>query len=792
MAGPSKRSISDFFHSTVSKKMNCSDDGNETDCGDIRPVHESIFKEEGGTDVQEKVDKTITVISESGSSVIGDISSSVNDGPRQPYLKLYPRTRYGKDFRSFQSDWYKLFPWLEYSIEGDAAFCFPCRFFSKEGRSDKNAFVCGYKNWKRALEKDAGFRKHENSVVHKTSVVSWDSYREMKRKGTDVSVVTQISEAYAAEVKENRAYIAYLSDILRFTVLQGIAQRGDDESSSSENKGNFLELLHLIANKDPFLKKRLENCPQNAKYTHHSVQNELLTIMANLILNSITNEVQKATCFALMVDESKDIRKVEQLSIVVRYYLNGAIYERFLGFHAAENLDAKSLFTYIKAVLAKCNIDIHKCVAQTYDGASVMSGHCNGVQALLQSEVPQATYIHCLNHKLNLVIVDVCKGIKSAAHFFDLLQMLYVFISGSKIHGMFIAVQKSMGLDVCELKAISDTRWASQITACIAIKKTFSAILVVLTNHIENRGNRSAEARGILEQLDFTFLFHLCMFCAILKDLKVISDFLQNEDCDIGNACIIVQANTERLNDMRNSLKEFQDLLTECKKLAMENGVDININTPRVRRLPQHLYKYIVTEQLPRASRGENLSNEEDLRQHIYIPILDRTISELNRRFTMNNPILNGISALHPETQSFLAYDVLKPFAEHYHCDTESLQVELKLISKTITRYESKNERAIKKLAEFVKFLEEFQLAFHEIYKLAVIALTIPSSSASCERSFSCMRRIKTYLRNRIANERLSSLAILSIERELTKNLNMDSVVDKFDALHNNRRINLH
>ena len=44
----------------------------------------------------------------------------------------------------------------------------------------------------------------------------------------------------------------------------------------------------------------------------------------------------------------------------------------------------------------------------------------------------------------------------------------------------------------------------------------------------------------------------------------------------------------------------------------------------------------------------------------------------------------------------------------------------------------------------------------------------IPTSSCSAERSFSALRRIKTYLRNTIGDERLSALAILSIERETT------------------------
>ena len=59
----------------------------------------------------------------------------------------------------------------------------------------------------------------------------------------------------------------------------------------------------------------------------------------------------------------------------------------------------------------------------------------------------------------------------------------------------------------------------------------------------------------------------------------------------------------------------------------------------------------------------------------------------------------------------------------------------------------------------------------------------IPTSSCSAERSFSALRRIKTYLRNTIGDERLSAVAILSIERETTnfiKASRMEEIINQF------------
>ena len=51
-----------------------------------------------------------------------DLSKNKTDKPIQPVIK-YPQTKFCSTNRLFQSRWYEQFPWLEYSISLDAAFC---------------------------------------------------------------------------------------------------------------------------------------------------------------------------------------------------------------------------------------------------------------------------------------------------------------------------------------------------------------------------------------------------------------------------------------------------------------------------------------------------------------------------------------------------------------------------------------------------------------------------------------------------------------------------------------------
>jgi len=95
-------------------------------------------------------------------------------------------------------------------------------------------------------------------------------------------------------------------------------------------------------------------------------------------------------------------------------------------------------------------------------------------------------------------------------------------------------------------------------------------------------------------------------------------------------------------------------------------------------------------------------------------------------------------------------------------------------------------------MLELARFLEPYKLAFQELYRLVCTALTLPVSSASCERSFSAMKLIKSHLRSIMCDSRLSNIAVLSIESSRAELLSLDAFVDEFDARHHNSCISCH
>jgi len=69
---------------------------------------------------------------------------------------------------------------------------------------------------------------------------------------------------------------------------------------------------------------------------------------------------------------------------------------------------------------------------------------------------------------------------------------------------------------------------------------------------------------------------------------------------------------------------------------------------------------------------------------------------------------------------------------------------------------------------------------YPNIYKLIQVALTLSISSSTCKRSFSTMRRIKTWLRSSMLQNRFNNLAIISIENDISKTIDREVILNSF------------
>ena len=50
-------------------------------------------------------------------------------------------------------------------------------------------------------------------------------------------------------------------------------------------------------------------------------------------------------------------------------------------------------------------------------------------------------------------------------------------------------------------------------------------------------------------------------------------------------------------------------------------------------------------------------------------------------------------------------------------------------------------------------------------------------TTASCDRSFSCLKRLKSYLRATMGQNRLNSMAVLAIEGDLSGTIDLEQAI---------------
>lgn len=524
--------------------------------------------------------------------------------------------------------------------------------------------------------------------------------------------------------------------------------------------------------------------------------------MSDMILDQIKKEITAANFFGLICDETKDLSKKEQISVVLRYLFDGAVHEEFIGFTYAESVDATSLHKYITERLKKVGVSINLCVGQSYDGASVMSGHCAGVQAKIRDDAEWAIYVHCYAHRVNLVVVDTCKAVKFAADFFALLQRLYIFLSGSYVHPKWLNLQKQLHPNerAIELKALSQTRWSAQIAACSAVKIRLDVIMELLEQLSEDvNRDRAFEAQSIASMIDVKFVFCLNVFHAFLLEMKAVTDCLQSTQLNAGVANDLIQNCIDFLTEQRTEA-ECNKYLDESVCTAEAFGLSQDVLPRQARRqtpVPKRLQTDMIVTEPINQGRSEAQTLNEFMRTEIYFPVIDTALAELGRRFSANNIAMMGaVCALMPGSDSFLDADILQPMAAHYKSSIDDFNLELRQMKRMIARKTTANtmpdfDSEGDKLVAFAKFVSKYAEAFYELNRLIGIAVTLPVTSVEAERSFSCLKLIKTHLRTTMSDERLSDIAVLSVHSQRANILDLDLVVDKFANTYPNCRIML-
>ncbi len=80
------------------------------------------------------------------------------------------------------------------------------------------------------------------------------------------------------------------------------------------------------------------------------------------------------------------------------------------------------------------------------------------------------------------------------------------------------------------------------------------------------------------------------------------------------------------------------------------------------------------------------------------------------------------------------------------------------------------------------------QNLFPNVYRLLRILITIPVSAATAERSFSSLRRLKTYLRSTMVQKRLNAVAVMNVHKHVLDSICLETVANDFISKSESRK----
>lgn len=386
----------------------------------------------------------------------------------------------------------------------------------------------------------------------------------------------------------------FLVDFIRWLTFQACAYRGHDESPGSSNQGNFLHLVRFLASYSKEVNAVvLENAPRNAKYTSHTVQLEILTLLSSRVKEKIRDEIGTSK-FCIMVDEARDESKKEQMALVLRFpSTEGFIQERFLDVIHVTDTTALTLKKAICKVLSDNNLNVQDIRGQGYDGASNMRGEWNGLKALILNDCPYAYYVHCMAHQLQLALVAASREVHDVHNFFQNANFIINVVSASTKRNDELLANKAAEIareielgeldtgkgqnQIGTLQRPGDTRWSSHFKSIQSLQKMFGATVEVLRS-IANDRAASKYSRGdavgalkIIMSFDFVFILHLME--KIMKITDVLCQTLQKKSLDILNALDLVSTTKVLLGKLRED--GWDPLLQEVQSFCLKHEIDI-------------------------------------------------------------------------------------------------------------------------------------------------------------------------------------------------------------------------
>ncbi|XP_025204578.1 zinc finger MYM-type protein 1-like [Melanaphis sacchari] len=587
--------------------------------------------------------------------------------------------------------------------------------------------------------------------------------------------------AIKSEKEKWKAILKILFDVILFCAKNNLALRGTDERIGKPNCGIFLSTLELLSHYNPILAKHIEevNDKNNViSYFSPQIQNEIISLLGKSTREKLLNRVKESKYYSIMFDCTPDVSHKEQMSQVLRYvYIsNGtvSVEETFIDFMESHEKTGEGLSLEIIEKLNKDDLKLSNCRGQSYDNAANMSGKYKGVKTRIMQINNLAVYVPCNAHSLNLVGNDAAKVCVRMITFFDTVQQIFNFFSSST--SRWTTLMKCINIS---LKCTSATRWSAKQDSVSALKRNLKNVYNVLKEMSENPKLPKEVILGatnLLKHLDFNFFCLLDLWNEILTTINRVNLALQKKSLTIDSATKMVKGLILSVQTMRN--EGIEKTIEFGKVIANDLGIKANFSDKRKRKVKKLDFEII-------EDNVQVLSQQNEFKKDSF-EVYDRILTELSNRFENMSEINENFGFLYGSSLTDHSMDYIQKCAADLSLKYETDLNSSDFISE-IKDFKSQafsllpDLRAATPLA-LLQLITTYSLrAEYPNVEIALrIFLTLPITVATCERSFSKLKLIKNYLRSTMGQDRISDMAILSIEHTVVNTLDINKLIEDF------------
>ncbi|CAN1121577.1 Zinc finger MYM-type protein 1 [Linum perenne] len=417
------------------------------------------------------------------------------------------------------------------------------------------------------------------------------------------------------------------------------------------------------------------------------------------------------------------------MAIVLRFVdMKGLIQERLFDVVHVKDTTSMTLYSSICLTLSSYKFAIQNIRGQGYDGVSNMRGEWNGLKALFLKDHPQAYYVHCMAHRLQLALMAAAKEVNSVHEFFLNLSLIVNAVTGScKRHDEFKAAQ------------------ANEIANKLAL------------DELESGTGSNQEVLGITDTL---------------------CEALQLKTQDIVKAMSLVTSTIKLLNKLRD--QDWDSFFKNVSEFCKTHDIEVpNLSAPHVEGRCTRQQNVVTNDHYYHFDVFNTIIDYqiEEIRSGF-----DEKVIELLKLSSCSNPS-DGYKAFDVDAICDLAKNYYPlDFSEQ---EIEVLDFQLRLFQVDVPNHPSLEK--LSSLAELCCKLMETGKSnqFYLVDRLIRLVLTLPVSTATGERVFSAMKIVKTRLRNKRCDDFLADSLIIYVERDISESFSLDAVLSDFNVLNN-------